>query len=330
MNDQEQTTKETPEQSAGPRTRGWLWVFIPVAAFLVLIALIFATGKPQASELMKDATSSFSDVRRGNFQFAITITPESGQDATTSSIELSGPFELLPGKPLPLAHINYTVTSGERAQEVTLLTTGENAYTVIKGQAYELPPEATKQLKSATGDVSKKDGKQSGAVGLGGLNLNFNKWLVNPQVADGGELDGTATWVTTADVNVVEAVKDLTKSLGTLGSIAGDAVPALKDSQIKEIEEQIKDAKVTLYVGRYDHIVRQMDLTMTFKTPESASAETGGISGGKMNLRVAISEPNQEVNVKAPKNPLPYSALQSLTSSSSSRTGTSLDDGTGR
>ncbi len=324
-------TAATP---SGYRTRrAWLWIGGPVLAFAVLVTLIFASGRPEASQLMSDATTSFGQVRQGNFQFAITITPQGDASATTSSIELSGPFALVPGKPLPLAHINYTVTSGERTQEVTLLTTGEQAYTVIKGQAYELPESATKQLKSATDDLSgkEKDAQEGkGGIGLSGLNLNFNKWLIDPVVSEGGMIDGTPTWATTSKVNVVEAVKDLTRSMGALGSITGESVPALKESQIKDIEEQIKEAEVTVHVGRYDHIVRRMDLTMTFKTPDSAAAETGGISGGKMQMRVAISEPNRDVDVKPPKNPLPYSALQSLVSGNSSRTGTALDDGAGR
>jgi hypothetical protein len=45
---------------------------------------------------------------------------------------------------------------------------------------------------------------------------------------------------------------------------------------------------------------------------------------------VGISNPNQPVDVAAPKNPLPYSALQSLVNSQSSQTGTALDDGLGQ
>ncbi len=325
MGEDKQEERQDKEVRASG-SRAWLWIAVPVAVFVVLVVLILNTGQPSASALMKNAASSFGEVRRGTFQFAITITPQGSSTASPSAIELSGPFELVPGKPLPRARITYTVSSGGRSQEVVLLTTGDKAYTVIKGQAYELPATATKQLKEATKDLS-KDG---GGTGLTGLKLNFDKWLVNPQVSAGGEIDGTATWRTTADVNVVEAMKDLTGSLGTLGSITGQQVPALKKSQIKEIKEQIKDAKVVVYVGRYDRFIRLMDLTMTFKTPESAAAETGGITGGKMNMRVGISEPNQPVDVKPPKNPLPYSALQSLVNGQSSQTGTALDDGVGR
>lgn len=323
---QEETAdKERAERAPRRRRATWPWIVGPVAAFIVLVVLVLATGTPSSAQLMQDATTSFGKVKRGDFRFSISITPQ-GSDAAPSTIELKGPFEIVPGKPLPKARITYTVSSGGRSQVVTLLTTGDKAYTVIKGQAYELPASATKDLKSATKDLA----KPSGGGGLSGIKLNFNKWLVDPKVAAGRDIDGTATWRTTANVNVVEALKDLVSSAGTLGSITGQGVPTLKESDIAEVKKGIKSASVVVYVGRYDNILRLMDLTMDFSTPANQQAATGGITGGRMNMLVGISAPNQPVEVSPPKNPLPYSALQSLVSSQSSQTGTTLDDGLGQ
>ncbi len=299
-----------------------------MVAFVLLVGLILATGTPSSAQLMKRAASSFGEVSRGNFQFKISITPQGSAGAAPSSIELKGPFEIVPGKPLPKAKITYTVSSGGRSQVTTLLTTGDKAYTVIKGQAYELPASATKDLKSATKELAKPgEGK-----GLTGIKLNFDKWLIDPQVAAGRDIDGTATWRTTAGVNVVEALKDLVASSGALGGITGGSVPALKESDLAEVRKGIKNASVVVYVGRYDRVVRLLDLTMDFSTAGATGSTSaiGGISGGRMNMLVGISSPNQPVNVDPPKNPLPYSALQSLVQSQSSQTGTTLDDGLGQ
>lgn len=318
-----------PETSRRSRRSSLPWIIGPVVAFLVLVGLILATGTPSSAQLMKRAANSFGEVSRGTFTFKITITPQGSASASPSSIGLQGPFEIVPGKPLPIAKITYTVSSGGRSQVTTLLTTGDKAYTVIKGQAYELPASATKDLKAATKDLSKPgEGK-----GLTGIKLNFDKWLVNPQVAPGRDIDGTATWRTTAGVNVVEALKDLVASSGALGGITGGSVPALKESDLAEVRKGIKNASVVVYVGRYDKIIRLLDLTMDFSTPTSnagATSAVGGISGGRMNMLVGITNPNQPVDVEPPKDPLPYSALQSLVQSQSSQTGTALDDGLGQ
>ncbi|MGH2906200.1 MAG: hypothetical protein ACRDKI_05460 [Solirubrobacterales bacterium] len=323
MNDSE----AAPERKQKDR-RALAWVVGPIAAFLVFVVLILATGTPSSADLMKQATASFGEVHRGVFTFQITITPKGAATAQPSTIKLSGPFELVPGKPLPKAKITYTVSSGGRSQVTTLLTTGDKAYTVIKGQAYELPSTATKELKAATKDLSKGGkGKDSG---LTGIRLNFGKWLVSPEVASGRQIDGTATWQTSAGVNVIAALQDLTSSANALGGITGQQVPQLKKSDIAEVKKGIKNAHVVVYVGRYDHIVRLMDLTMDFATPTNLTAAAGGVSGGRMNLLVGIAKPNQAVDVEAPANPLPFKALQSLAASQSAQTGTALDDGLGQ
>lgn len=330
--------KPEPKQQKSPRTpadrrKNLTWVVAPVAAFLVFVGLILATGTPSSADLMKQATKSFGEVNRGAFTFSITITPEGAEDALPSTIKLSGPFEIVPGKDLPIAKIEYTVSSGGRGNTVTLLTTGDKAYTVIQGQAYELPASATKELKAATKQLSEPaegESKTSPAAGLTGLSLNFDKWLVNPKVAAGREIDGTATWQTTADVNIVEAIRDLTASAGTLGSITGSEIPELSEKDVAEIKKGISDASVVVYVGRYDRIVRLIDLTMDFSTPEDLTESTGGVTGGRMNMVIGISKPNQPVDVAPPKDPLPYSALQSLAEGAASQSGTALDDGEGK
>ena len=110
-------------------------------------------------------------------------------------------------------------------------------------------------------------------------------------------------------------------------------MPALKESDLAEVEKGIKNASVVVYVGRYDRIIRLLDLTMDFSTHGSnagATSATGGISGGRMNMLIGITNPNQPVDVEPPKDPLPYSALQSLVQSQASQTGTALDDGLGQ
>jgi hypothetical protein len=299
----------------------------PLAVFLVLTALIFTTGTPSPGDLMRQASASFGDVKRGTFSFEIAITPKGSATAEPSTIRLTGPFELLPGKPLPLAKINYTVSSAGRSQVVELLTTGDKAYTMIRGQAYELPASATRQLRKATTQLS-SGGKQGQSAGLSGLKLNFDKWLVDPQVGAGAEIDGTPTWRTRAGVNVVSALKDLTASAQALGGVTGTKVPKLSLSDIKQLKDSFRNATVEVFVGRYDRIVRKLALTMDFTTPAQLATTTGGISGGRLNLTIGISKPNKPVNVKPPANPLPFKALQSL--SQGGQSGTALDDGLGK
>lgn len=310
-----------------PSRRFVAWAIGPLAVFLVFVGLILSTGTPSSADLMEQATSSFADVQKGVFDFQISITPEGGTTTQPSTIKLSGPFEILPGKKLPLAKISYTIGSGGRSQVIELLTTGDKAFTIVQGQAYELPAKATRDLEKATKELSGANEKSGG--GLSGLKLNFSKWLRNPRVAAGEEIDGTPTWRTRAGVDVVTALKDLTSSAQALGGVTGTDVPKLTDADLNELRRGIKNAEIEVFVGRYDRIVRKIDLSMDFSTPSELTAAAGGVTGGRLNLLIGIAKPNKPVGVKPPADPLPYKALESLTKSASQQ-GTALDDGLGR
>lgn len=313
--------------SRGSRGRSFaLWAVLPVVVFVVLTILILTTGKPSAGELMADASKSLGEVERGVFNFEISVTPRGSETAEASTIKLSGPFEIVPGKPLPEADITYTITAGERSQTVRILTTGDSAYTVLKGQAYELPEESVKQLKSATKQVSEDSGGET--TGLSGLKLDFGKWLIDPVVKGGGEYNGTPVWSTTAKVDVVAALQDLAASASALSGVTGSSLPKLSKKEIEQLRDSFSNASVEVLVGRYDDIVRKIDLSMDFNAPEGFSATAGGLTGGKLGVVIGIDKPNEPVTVEAPADPLPFESLQTL--GQGSQEGTTLDDGAGK
>ncbi|MFY9487975.1 MAG: hypothetical protein WAP35_04670 [Solirubrobacterales bacterium] len=324
----ERASERAASRSKLPSRRFLVWAVGPLLVFLIFTGVILTTGTPSSAKLMEQATASFAAVQKGVFDFSISITPEGTSDAEPSEIRLTGPFEILPGKKLPLAKINYTVSSGGRSQVIELLTTGDKAYTVVQGQPYELPASATKDLESATQELSGGESAK-GAGGLSGLKLNFGKWLRNPQVAAGEEIDGTPTWRTRAGVDIVAALKDLTGSAQALGGVTGTQVPDLTEADLKELRSGIKNAKVEVFVGRYDRIVRKIDLSMDFSTPSELTAAAGGVTGGRLNVKIGIAQPNRPVSVAKPTNALPYKALQTL-GKSVAQQGTALDDGLGK
>ncbi|MBJ7347536.1 MAG: hypothetical protein JHC87_03070 [Thermoleophilaceae bacterium] len=295
---------------------------VPVLAFFAIALAATFLSKPSPDELLTQATESFAKIDRGVFDFQVAIAPRGAAAAVSppASVQLAGPFEIRTGDKLPTARIEYTVSSGGQKQTVTLITTGDKAYTEIQGQAYELPPAALKDLQEAAGGLKAK-GKSGG--GLAGLNLNFDKWVVDPQVVNGGVVGGQKTWRVDAGVDVVTALRDLITQSKALGSITGSQLPtSLNDKDAETLRKSIKRAFVRIYVGRYDHILRRFDLTMDVsQAGGTASSATAALSGGRANITIAISDPNQSIAVKAPEDPLSYKALQSLTGGATGPTG---------
>lgn len=301
---------------------------VPLLAFLAIALAATFLSKPSPEELLTQATGSFAKIDRGVFDFKVAISPRGAAGAVSgpAAVQLAGPFEIRTGDKLPTARIEYTVSSGGQKQTVTLITTGDKAYTEIQGQAYELPPGALKDLQKAAIGLKSK-GKAGG--GLAGLNLNFDKWVVAPKVVNGGVVGGQKTWRVDAGVNVVTALRDLIIQSKALGSITGSQLPtSLSDKDAEVLRKSIKRAYVRIYVGRYDGILRRFDLTMDVaQGGGAASAATAALSGGRANITIAISDPNQPIDVKAPEDPLSYKALQSLTGGATGPTGSDTGKG---
>jgi hypothetical protein len=286
---------------------------LPIAAFLVISSLAIGFSKPSGEQVLSEAAQSFSKIDRGIFGFELTVSPRGGEGAQPASISLSGPFELPPDTKLPVARIDYTVSSGGQQQTTTLTMTGDKAYVEVQGQAFELPAEATKDLEKSAADL-RKQGEDGGAKGLGGVRLDFDKWLTDPEVRNGGEVGGQKTWEVDADVDVVEALTDLLAQAKAFGSITGAGqLPAeLSKQDARELRKLIERAYVRVNVGKYDDLLRRFDLTMDVKPPKDKKDQSL-LTSGRANLVISISDPNQPVDVEAPKDALPYAALESLT-----------------
>lgn len=290
---------------------------IPIALFvLISIGAIFFS-KPSGDALLTEATQSFSKINSGVFDFAINITPKGDDSTQPASISLAGPFELQKGKKLPVARIEYTVSSGGQEQSQTLIFTGDKAYFEIQGQAYELPPEAVKQLQQSTKDLLTSSAKGGGG-GLAGVQLNFEDWLSDPVVSNGGKVGGQKTWQVDAKVDVVKAITDLVAQSKALGSITGSQLPAeISKADAEALRKAIKRSFVRVNVGRYDGLLRRFDLSMDVTAAptdsKTNSAAAAALAGGAVNVVIGIDNPNQPIVVEDPPNALPYSALQSLT-----------------
>ncbi len=286
---------------------------LPIAAFLLIAVFATFFNKPSGEQVLSEAATSFSKIDRGIFGFELTVSPRGNDGAQPASISLSGPFDLPPDTKLPVARINYTVSSGGQQQTTTLIMTGDKAYVEIQGQAFELPAEATKDLEKSAADL-RKQGDKGGAKGLGGVQLDFDQWLTDPKVRNGGEVGGQKTWEVEAGVDIVEALTDLLAQAKAFGSITGAGqLPAeLSKQDAQELRKLIERAYVRVNVGKYDDLLRRFDLTMDVKPPKDKK-EQSLLTSGRANLVISISNPNEPVNVEAPKDALPYSALESLT-----------------
>lgn len=73
----------------------------------------------------------------------------------------------------------------------------------------------------------------------------------------------------------------------------------------------VKQAGLELVTGKEDRILRSLAVSVDFEgnPPEAFKKALEGISGVNFTLELTLAEPNSEVAVKAPADPLPYDRL---------------------
>jgi hypothetical protein len=89
--------------------------------------------------------------------------------------------------------------------------------------------------------------------------------------------------------------------------VAGGSISA--STLLPLLEQAITSARVDIYTGTSDHIVRELDLSIDFSVPALASGLLGGLTGGSLDVVATLTAVNVPQTISAPPNPQPASKL---------------------
>lgn len=261
------------------------------ATLAALIAVLMGAACGSDSDDAVAATArTLRDVRSGELNLRFTATPEGGQDV---GFRMSGPFAIPDRKgELTTARLTYTRLLGDREEQRTFISTGNQAYVQADGKTWRLPDAAVAQLRS---------GDDAGENALGGL--HFEDWVSSARVKDG---PGGIQRIT-ADVDPVKALNDLSALARSLG---GEGAPRpLEGGEAETLRRAVRSARMTLITGEDDHLLRSLTVTFEFgvRAAKAVQSVLGELAGVKMVLAVELAKPNQPVRVDPPatSQPLP-------------------------
>jgi hypothetical protein len=266
-------------------------------ALLVLtlsLALAGCGGGGSAEDVLKETGDNLGEIRSGELSLALTFqTP--GTEPT--GFTLDGPFSLEQGT-LVTGRLDYAQLLGSQGtQRATFVSTGERAYVVVQGQAYELPTAATAQLRAVSGQLT--------ASGL--ESLDVGRWFEDPRLEDGGEVGGADTDLIRARLNVVEIVNTL---VAVSSQLRGEAATPLTGDDAEQLRRAVVSASAQVWTGKDDRLLRKLDVRMRLD-PSAAPENIRRLIGVSVHFVLAVSNPNEDVSVQAPANALPYSELGS-------------------
>jgi hypothetical protein len=299
-----------------------------------------ATSTP--AELVSRAVSASDTVSSGRVALAATldlhgVTALGGKSVT---IYVAGPFARGAGGALE-TDLDATIRAGTGPANVALDIVGGHIYVGAGGSFYELPGRS-----AAAAHLIAGIGPTGATHPTGALGIDLRSWLEDPHVVGAAAVGGVATQHLTAQLNVAAVVGRLTKLLahsgagggrgggatgtsGTSGATGASGTTGATGSRARGggaglgfaggsisastllplLEQAITSARIDIYTGTSDHIVRELDLSIDFSVPALASGLLGGLTGGSLDVVATLTAVNVPQTISAPPNAQPASKL---------------------
>jgi hypothetical protein len=266
----------------------------PVAGSVLLLCL-FACGPFAADDPLAATQAKLGDIRSGTMELRIVASSRSGE---ATGFALTGPFSLPEGDALPEAELTLEQIGTEELGPLVFISTGDVAFIEVEGQAYKLPAEQTPSLRGAA-----EPGDQGPFSGL-----DIVAWVSEANVSDGGMLDGVETEIVRGDLDVVAAANDLLEAARDFGGVD---VPAIEDQEAERLGRAVESASLELITGKEDRLLRRLRIAIDIgaSAPANLDPALADLLGVEFRLLLEIRDPNREVVVRPPSDPLPYESL---------------------
>ena len=229
-----------------------------------------------------------------------------GLDSMKEPLELrlAGPFKSAGADRLPM--LDWDVTFDGAGQKLSggLIATGDNAYVVLQGRAFEVGEEAYRSLAARLQAGGRKRPLTPGQFGM-----DTGSWLEDARVEDGESIGGDDTRKVTGSVDVRKVIEDVVELIDSpelrrrLEGSGRPAVPKPTDKDLRQIEDAIEDMDVEMNVDE-NGVLRR------FFTEVELDVESEGEDvTGKVSFLYLLREVGGDPVIRAPADARPLGEL---------------------
>ena len=294
-------------------TRSLRRILAALACLTLCGALLNACGGDEekgetGAQALLDQTfgSGASAIDNGRMNLAFQLDPK-GLLALGGPIKLSldGPFAV-PGKgQLPHLDVDFAATLATEIFRGTVLSTGRAAYVRLDGRSYKVDREFVADLRQGLADA--EDEKQPGLKALG---IDPLRWIGGARKRGEQRIAGVDTTRISGDVKVATLLADVDRLLTKAGGPGGGSAGGLLSPEIRQqIAAGVKTAKVDIWTGTKDKILRQLAVRINFAFKQGETP-IAGLEAGKINLRLRLTDVNRtKLSVDAPADARPLADL---------------------
>ncbi|HYD10473.1 MAG TPA: hypothetical protein VEA78_10250 [Acidimicrobiales bacterium] len=248
-----------------------------VAALVVAVLTAAACSDGDRSTLHA-AEDAMAELDAGDLVLELTA---SAPDGATVGFRMTGPYSVDGGEgDLPVFDVTYAQLLGETTIETQVLSTGEEAFVVVDGDATQLEGETVERLRLGDGE---------GFTGLG-----IAGWVLEPEEQRRG--DDT---VVSGRVDVADLFGDLSSILAQASGGAELAAP--EGDAADRLRELVRESSAEVVVGD-DDLPRTIDLTVDFggEVPDELVDVLGPYAAATLTLHVELERIDGDLEVEAP------------------------------
>ncbi len=231
-------------------------------------------------------------------------------------LTLKGPFASSGRRKLPRFDFDLIVDVAGQALATGAVSTGDSGWLKLAGENFVLGDKSFAQLRTRYEQDQKRAVTSSNPT-FQALGVDPKRWLASPEKAGAETVGGAETVHVTSKVDVPALLDDVNKLLGradATGAVAaagaaGRVPRKLTDEQRAQIAKSIKSTRLDVYSGKDDGILRRLTIQVTYDVPADVREAARGLTTGRLDLDLVMSELNERQRIAVPRLSRPLSDL---------------------
>ncbi len=292
-----------------------------IVALLGALVLAWAFGgcgggasSSSAKTLLSETFDSKKPIESGQLDASISL---SGTGSTSLkqaiSVHLSGPFQSAGARKLPSFDLKVELSVGGHILQAGALSTSKAFFIELEGTPFQAPQSAVSALEQAYAKAS-TSAASHGSSTFATLGIDPGRWLVNPVQQGVATVDGTETIHLVADLDIARFLADANRLSGAGSSLGlnggGNELGGLiSTSEIDALAHAVKSARVDVYTGKEDHLLRRITVTASLDAGGQAAGLLEGLRTAKLTLDLQLTDVNQHQTIEEPSKPRAMSEL---------------------
>lgn len=282
---------------------------VALLALLAISCTIAACGgsRGSATTLLNETFDAHEQIQSGKIDLDLTLSGTGSASLRKPvALKLSGPFEEAGPRRLPRFDLDVHIETGGRTLTAGAISDDGALYVTLEGTAFSVPKVAVHALEKSFAEASKGP---SGSSTFSALGIEPRRWLTHPVVAGEPTIGGVKTTKIEGGLDLKALLHDTSKLSGEAGSTGLSGAAGLSPQLITGLGEAVRSAKVAVYTGNSDHLLRRLTVDAQIAPKGEARVALGGLKTATLRLDLSLEDLGTHQTIVAPKQARPLSQL---------------------